>query len=214
MFNRRHIIFRPRSLMKTVNTLQARFKGDCPGSALPISLLFLFFLFQQNGLLPPALWFSPLVQLNIGSRPFSTMFIYFIFFLSLPTGGWRRRRISGADRDIFPEQAHAKGCEEPAGRRCCPMSGIRSRTFSEWGRGGWSPESSLRDRCQHLRWIRRRAVRQNSDITGGGGNREKRETSFCVDIEWGKCMKLVVVVVVLKSTKRVRTPTFFLSFLS
>lgn len=169
------IIFRPAVWLRQWTHCKQDLRETVPVllPALPISLF--FSLFQQNSLLPLALWFSPLVQLNIGSRPFSTMF----FFFSLPTGGWRRGRISGADRDIFPEQAHAKGSKEPAGWRCCPMSGICARTFSEWGSGGWSSESPLRDRCQHLRWIIRWAVRQNSL---GGKNREKRETSFCVDI--------------------------------
>lgn len=129
MFNRRHIIFRPRSLMKTVNTLQARFKGDCPGSALPISLPFFFFCFSRMVYYPRRYDSVHWCSLTLGLDLFQPCF--FFFLLSLPTGGWRRRRISGADRDIFPEQAHAKGCKEPAGRRCCPMSGIRSRTFSE-----------------------------------------------------------------------------------
>lgn len=148
-------------------------------SALPISF---FFLFQQNSALPVALWFSPLVELNMGSRPFSTEFF-------LPTGGWRRRRFSVADRDIFPQQAHAKGCKEPAGRLCGPMSGICARTFSDWGSGGWSSQGPLRDRRQHLRRIRRWAVRDLISLKATDAW-EKTETSFCVDIEWGKIMKL------------------------
>lgn len=85
-------------------------------------------------------------------------------FFSLPTGGWRRRGFSGADRDLFPQQAHAEGFEEPAGRLCCPMSGIRAGTFSERGRGDESSQSRLGDERQHLRWHRRRPVRhKNTD---------------------------------------------------
>lgn len=45
--------------------------------ALPTSL---FFQFQQNSLLPLALWFSPLALLNMGSQPFSTVFFFFFSF--------------------------------------------------------------------------------------------------------------------------------------
>lgn len=116
------------------------------------SLLFLtlsFFSFFNSTVrsLPVAWWFNPLTQLNMGSRPFSSI-------LSLSTGGRWRRRLSRANRDIFTEQAHATGCKMPAGRLCCPVSGICARTFSSWGGGSWSSQESLRVRQHHLRRIR------------------------------------------------------------
>lgn len=115
--------------------------------------LFFFLLFQQNSLLPVALWFSPLVQLNTGSWPFPTR-----FFFPLPIGGWGRR-FAWTYRDIFPQQANAKDCKEPAGRLRCPMFGLCARTFSDWGSGGWSSQGHVSDRRQHLCRIRRWTVR-------------------------------------------------------
>lgn len=125
-------------------------------SALPISLLSFFFLSLSRIVYYP--WHYDSVH-RCNLTWVLNLFQPRFFFFFLPTGGGWRRRFSGADRDIFPQQAHAKGCEEPAGRRCCPMPGICARTFSEWGSGGWRSQSPFGNRYQHLRWIRRWAVR-------------------------------------------------------
>lgn len=87
MFNRRHIIFRPRSLMKTVNTLQARFKGDCPGSALPISLLFFFFCFSRMVYYPRRYDSVHWCSLTLGLDLFQPCFFFFFSLSPQVAGG-------------------------------------------------------------------------------------------------------------------------------
>lgn len=76
MFNQRHILIQPVWLRQWWTRHQWDLRETflfCPLLLPSLSLSF-FFPFQQNSLLPPALWFSPPVQLNIRSRPFPTMF--------------------------------------------------------------------------------------------------------------------------------------------
>lgn len=78
----------------------------------------------------------------------------------LPTGGWRRRSLAVADRDLLPQQAHAEGRQEPAGRLRRPLPGVRAGAFAERRGGVWISASLVGKRRQHLRRIRRRTVRR------------------------------------------------------
>lgn len=183
MFNRRLIITGLHNMIKTLNALQVRFKGRRRGSALCTS--YLFFFPPRFSRIVYYLWHYDSVRwysLTWGLDLFSTV----VFFFFLPTGGWRRRRLSGADRDIFPQQAHAKSCKEPAGRRRCPMSGVCARTLSKWRRGCRRSQGPLRDRRQHLCRIRRRAVRDWYHRKSGG----EPQTRLCAEIEWCRIVKL------------------------
>lgn len=76
-----------------------------------------------------------------------------------PSGGRRRRRLSGPHRDIFSEQAGAQACEEPAGGLGRAMPGVRPCSFSDGGLRGGRAEGGLGERRQHLSWIGWRPVR-------------------------------------------------------
>jgi len=134
-------------LHKLIKTVKTQFKDDLRKIGLvPLSALSVCFFSFSMIVYFMSLEVSPLVQLNMESL-FQLSFLF-------PTGVWWRRRFSRPHRNIFPQQAHSKGCKEPAGRLSCSVSGVCGSSLSDWGGGGRSSQGCLRDRYQHLRWIR------------------------------------------------------------
>lgn len=77
-----------------------------------------------------------------------------------PTGGRRRRGLAVADRDLLPQPADAEGRQEPAGRLRRPLSGVRAGALAWRGGGARHSPSTVGERRQHLRGVRRRTVRR------------------------------------------------------